>query len=122
MRSFGIAFLLSLLMAGSAMADAHGEMAAALAAQADLHPGPVALPTTAAARTHAAAPSAVKRGIDPRATASASAQAVAQQAQKEGTTQALAHQAQAAAAAAAGQQQAAAAKQRVDHSRPIPHR
>jgi hypothetical protein len=123
MRTFAIAFLLSYLLAGPAMADdAHGEMAAALAAQADLHPGRVALPTTAAAPRHAAAPSAVKRGVDPRSSASSSALTLAHQAQREGTTQALAHQAQSAAAAAAGQQQATAAKQRVDHSRPVPHR
>jgi hypothetical protein len=89
--------------------DPHAEMAAALAAQADLHPTPVTLPTHAAAPLHAASQSAVRRGIAPEAGARAAAQAQSPQA----TSQVLAHQAQASASAAAGQAQAQAAKQRV---------
>ena len=64
-----IAWIVALLaLAGTANAsDAHDEMAAALAAQADLHPAPLHLPTTAQAPQHAAAQSAVKRGIGPQA-------------------------------------------------------
>ena len=51
------------LAAGSTVAraevDPHAEMAAALAAQADLRPAPLVLPVTAAAARHAAAGSAV---------------------------------------------------------------
>jgi len=125
-RIFAIAAVLGLAGAGVETADAddaHAEMAAALAAQADLHPSPVALPTRAAAPLHAAAPSAVKRGVDPRAAAAAAAanERGAEQARVH-ATQSLAHQTQAAAAQAAGQTQAQAAKQRVDRPRPAPHR
>jgi hypothetical protein len=121
-RIFVIAAVLGLITAGTAAADdAHAEMAAALAAQADLHPSPVALPTTAAAPRQAAAPSAVRRGIDPRAAAMASARG-AEQLQLHGAPHVLAHQVQAAAATAAGQAQAQAARQRVDRPRPVPHR
>src|SRR5438270_378168 len=47
--------------------DPRAEMTAALIAQADLQPAPLALPVAAAAVRHAAAPSAVKRGTGPRA-------------------------------------------------------
>lgn len=94
--------------------DVHAEMAAALIAQADLEPAPLALPTTAAAPRHAAANSAVKRGIAPRASdaAGAAANQVSQRAQAQAASQSLAHQAQAAAATAAGQAQSRAAKER----------
>ncbi|HEX2685440.1 MAG TPA: hypothetical protein VHN14_02420 [Kofleriaceae bacterium] len=102
-------------------ADPHAEMAAALMAQADLEPASLTLPSTAAAPRHAAAPSAVKRGIPSRATgeiAGVAANQVSQRAQAQATTQAVAHQAQAAAAAAAGQAQSQAAKERASHPRP----
>ena len=101
--------------------DAHAEMAAALVAQADLQPAPLALPSTAAAPRRAAAPSAVKRGIEPRAAsdvAGAAANQVSQRAQAQAASQALAHQAQAAAATAAGQAQSQAAKERATHPHP----
>src|SRR5262245_58238133 len=107
--------------------DPHAEMAAALAAQADLQPAPLVLPVTAAAPRHAAAASAVKRGTGSRAasdvdrTAAGAADAadrVSQHAQAQASSQALAHQAQAAAAAAAGQAQSQAAKQRAMHPHP----
>lgn len=100
--------------------DAHAEMAAALISQADLQPTPLSLPTTAAAPRHAAANSAVKRGIAPRASeaAGAAANQVSQRAQAQAASQALAHQAQAAAAAAAGQAQSRAAKERATRPRP----
>jgi hypothetical protein len=101
---------------------AHAEMAAALAAQADLQPTPLSLPITAAAPRHAAAQSAVKRGIGSRAASDAAgvaANQVSQRAQAQAASQALAHQAQAAAAAAAGQAQSQAAKERATtHPRP----
>lgn len=114
---------------GSASADApasaadvaHAEMAAALAAQADLEPTPLVLPVTAAAPRHASASSAVKRGIAPRGpgdAAGSAANQVSQRAQAQGAAQALAHQAQAAAAAAAGQAQSKAAKERASHPHP----
>ena len=96
--------------------DAHAEMAAALAAQADLQPSPVALPTWSAAPRHAAAQSAVKRGITKRAvndSARAAASQVSRQAQAQGGSQVLVRQADAATAAAAGQAQAKAAKDRI---------
>ena len=100
--------------------DPHAEMAAALVAQADLQPTPLVLPVMAAAPRHAAATSAVKRGIAPRASdaAGAAANQVSQRAQAQGASQAAAHQAQAAAAAAAGQAQSRAAKERASHPHP----
>ena len=115
LASFVVAIWLS--STSLAMADdPHAEMAVALAAQADLHPTPVSLPSRANAPKHAAAPSAVKRGIAAPAS-DASARATAQ---AQGQSEILAHQAQAAAAAAAGQAQAQAAKQRVGHPHPTP--
>ena len=113
--------------AASADGDPHAEMAAALAAQADLQPTPLVLPVAAAAPRHAAAPSAVKRGTGARAagdlarTAASAADAanrVLQHAQAQAASQALAHQAQAAAAAAAGEAQSQAAKERAAHPHP----
>jgi hypothetical protein len=114
-----LAQLIALLaFVGTASADpAHDEMAAALVAQIDAHPTPIALPSTAQAPRHAAAQSAVKRGIGPQA---AEAQAHADAARAEGQATAAAHQAQAAAAAAAGQAQAQAARQRAAQH-PHPH-
>jgi hypothetical protein len=113
-----LALIAALLVAGTAYADtAHDEMAAALAAQIDAHPTPVSLPTTAQAPQHAAAQSAVKRGIGPQA---AAAQAHAGEARAQGQATAAAHQAQAAANAAAGQAQANEAKARAA-SHPHPH-
>lgn len=113
MRTLLAALLGSLAIAGptawsaSASADdAHAEMAAALAAQADLQPAPLVLSTAAAAPRHAAAPSAVKRGVLPRAasdvarTADTAANQVSLHAHTQAASQALAHQAQAAAASA----------------------
>lgn len=118
-------------LAGSTVAraevDPHAEMAAALAAQADLRPAPLVLPVTAAAPRHAAAGSAVKRGTvargaedaaKPGAGAAEAANGVSQRAQSQAAAQALAHQAQAAAAAAAGQAQSQAAKARAARPRP----
>ena len=92
--------------------DAHAEMAVALAAQADLHPAPLTLPVVSAAPRHAAASSAVKRGIPARSAPGGAARGAAnaadrasRNAQGQAESQALAHQAQAAAAAAAGQAQ-----------------
>jgi hypothetical protein len=115
-----LAVIAALLVAGAAHADtAHDEMAAALAAQIDAHPTPIALPTKAQAPQHAAAQSAVKRGIGPQA---AAAQAHADEARAQGQATAAAHQAQAAANAAAGQAQAEAAKARAaQHPHPHPH-
>ncbi len=107
-----VSIIAALWMSSAAIAyadDPRAEMAAALAAQADLHPGPLMLPTQAKAPLHAAAQSAVRRGVTPADGARAAAQAQSPQA----TSQALAHQAQSSAAAAAGQAQAQAAKQRV---------
>jgi IMP dehydrogenase len=56
---------LSSLASAEPQADAHAEMAAALVAQADLHPTPVSLPKAAAAPSHAATASAVKCGVGP---------------------------------------------------------
>jgi hypothetical protein len=109
--------------AASADGDPHAEMAAALAAQADLQPPRLVLPVTAA-RRHAATASAVQRGPGSRAasdvarTAASAADAanrVSQHAQAQAASQTLAHQAQAAAAAAAGQTQSEAAKERATH-------
>jgi hypothetical protein len=100
---------------------AHAEMAAALAAQADLHPTPLALPSSAAAPRHAATASAVKRGTSPPAVSDAARTAAnqsSQRAQAQAASQALAHQAQAAAAAAADQAQSQAAKDRAGHPHP----
>lgn len=111
----------------SADADPHAEMAAALAAQADLQPAPPVLPVTASAPRHAGTGSAVKRGNDARgaedtgraaAGAAEAANRVSQHAQAQAASQALAHQAQAAAAAAAGQAQSQAAKARTTHPHP----
>jgi hypothetical protein len=120
------ACLASLAWPGTASADGdpHAEMAAALAAQADLRPAPLVLPVAAAAPRHAAAASAVQRGSGSRAasdvarTAASAADAadrVSQHAQGQAASQTLAHQAQAAAAAAAGQAQSQAAKERSTH-------
>src|SRR5690242_19135281 len=132
-RTFRLALCLACLAslawpgAASADGDPHAEMAAALAAQADLQPSPLVLPATAAAPRHAAAASAVKRGTGARAavdtarTAASAADAanrVSQHAQAQAASQVLAHQAQAAAAAAAGEAQSQAAKDRATH----PHR
>jgi len=116
MRRFMWIFaVVGLLGARAAHADdAHALMAEALAAQID-HPTPVHLPVTAKAPQHAAAQSAVKRGIAPQA---AAATARADQARAQGQAQAAAHQAAAAAAAAAGQAQAQAAKERAAHPHP----
>jgi hypothetical protein len=111
---------------GAAVADGnpHEEMAAALAAQADLHPTPLALPATAGAPRHAAAPSAVNQGNGARTagdvarTAASAANRVSQHAQAQAASQALAHQAAAAAAAAAGEVQSQAAKERATHPHP----
>jgi hypothetical protein len=112
-----LALIAALLVAGTAYADtAHDEMAAALAAQIDA-PTPLTLPTKAQAPQHAAAQSAVKRGIGPQA---AAAQAHAGEARAQGQATAAAHQAQAAANAAAGQAQANEAKARAA-SHPHPH-
>jgi len=124
-----VACIASLAWPGAAAADGdpHTEMAAALAAQADLQPTPLVLPITAAAPRHAAAASAVKRGTGSRAasdvarTAASAADAanrVSQHAEAQAASQALAHQAQAAAAAAAGQAQSQAAKERATHPHP----
>jgi hypothetical protein len=130
MRTFWLAVLLggfaSTTWAEPAPADndPHAEMAAALAAQADLQPIPLVLPLTAAAPRHAAAASAVKRGIGSRGasevarTASDAANQASQHAQAQAGSQSLAHQAQAAAAAAAGEAQAKAAKERATHPHP----
>jgi hypothetical protein len=106
----------------SADGDPQAEMAVALAAQADLHPAPLALPVTAAPRTAGLAP--LKRGpaVRPAEVAGNAAKAadrVSRNAQGQGAAQALSHQAQAAAAAAAGQAQSQAASQRAKHR---PHR
>jgi hypothetical protein len=100
--------------------DPHAEMAAALAAVAELQPAPIVLPVTAAAPARATT-GAVKRGVGPhapgevaRAAAGAASQA-SQHAQAQAASQALAHQAQAAAEAAAGQAQSRAAKERAAH-------
>jgi hypothetical protein len=107
--------------------DARAEMAAALIAQADVHPTPLALPIVAAAPRHAVAQSAVKRGTGARAagdvartpaSAADAANRVSQRAQAQAASQALAHQAQAAAAAAAGEAQSQAAKERASHPHP----
>lgn len=121
-RMLCLAALLGFL-GSTAWADerAHAEMAEALAAQADLHPAPLVLPSTAAAPRHAATASAVKRGTGPRAAADAArtaANQASQRAQTQAGSQALAHQAQAAAAAAAGQAQSQAAKDRATHPHP----
>lgn len=123
-RLLCISAVLGLIGARVAYADdAHAEMAAALAAQADLHPTPISLPKTSAAPRQAAAPSAVKRGSPAHAAAMpdnarAAAAQTQSQAQAQGTSQALVHQAQAATTAAAGQTQAQAAKDRASHSHP----
>ena len=136
MRTIAFAALLGWSVAaawpGAARADEdpHAEMAAALAAQADLQPIALVLPVASAAPRHASAASAVKRGTGPRpagdvartaASAAAAADAanrVSQHAQAQAAAQALAHQAQAAAAAAAGQAQSQAAKERASHPHP----
>ncbi len=92
--------------------DAHTEMAAALVAQADLHPIAVSLPKTAVAPRQAATPSAVKRGIVSHVTDNARAAANKVERQASNNSQALVHQAQAATSSAAGQAQAQAAKDR----------
>ena len=126
-RTIRIVVVLGLVIGGVAIGDSRpdprAEMASALAAQADLQPRPIVLPTVAAAPRHTAAQSAVQRGIDPRGqAAAASANAVGAHEQAEAqaheAAQALAHQAQAAAAAAAGQGQAQAAKARAGHPHP----
>jgi len=97
---------------------AHAEMMEALAAQADLHPMPLTLPSTAAAPRHAATASAVKQGAVPPAVTEAAgiaASHASQRAQAQAAPQALAHQTQAAAAAAAEQAQSQAAKDRAAH-------
>ena len=107
----------------SADGDPRAEMAAALAAQADLHPVPLALPVAIAApRTAGVAP--LKRGAAVRpaevaGNAAKAADRVSREAQGQGASQALSHQAQAAANAAAGQAQSQAASQRAKHR---PHR
>ena len=98
-------------LAGTASADpdAHAEMAAALAAQIDLQPAPVALPSIASSRV---AQTPARQHVPPQANLG---RAAADHAQGQGNgppAAALAHQAQAAAASAAGQAQAAAAKAR----------
>jgi hypothetical protein len=121
-----VACLASLAWPGAASADGdpHAEMAAALAAQADLQPPRLVLPVVAAAPRHAAAASVVQRGTGSRtasdaartaASAADAANRVSQHAQAQAASQTLAHQAQAAAAAAAGQAQSQAAKERATH-------
>jgi hypothetical protein len=107
--------------APTASADgvAHAEMAAALAAQVDLDPVPLALPVKAMAPLHAAPASAVKRGVPARPAnagrgAASAADRASRNAGAQAAPQALAHQAQAAAAAAAGQAQS----QRAMHRHP----
>jgi hypothetical protein len=83
--------------------DAHAEMAAALAGQADLHPVPAQLPTSRTAPQHG-----------PSSHASANGQLHGEQ----GQANAIAHQAEAAANAAVGQQRAQDAKTRAQHLHP----
>ena len=98
----------------AAHADPHSEMAEALAAQADLHPGPAALPTrgwTAHAPSAPHGTTGANRTPTQLGARSAADQA-AQQAQAQGLQSSVARQAQAAAQAAAGQAQSQAAKDR----------
>jgi hypothetical protein len=120
-RTSCIAALFVISLASRAFAGgAHDEMAAALIAQADLSPGPGALPIGAALTPAGKQASA---GVD---MAKAHAQADAHRAgagaaaahlahQGPGSAAALAHAAQAASEAAAGQAQAARAKDRASH-------
>jgi hypothetical protein len=107
----------------SAEGDPQAEMAAALAAQADLHPAPLVLPlATAAPRRAGVMPLKRSPAVRPAEVAGNAARAadrVSRDAQGQGVSQALSHQAQAAAAAAAGQAQSQAASQRAKHR---PHR
>jgi len=111
MRAFTLLLLTAL--GGTAGADVRGEMAAALEAQADLHPGPVTLPTHAAAQAREA--TTKPHPGDPHAAAGRA------NAQAQTPAQALIHQAQAASAAAAGLARAQAAKQRAGHPHGPPH-
>jgi hypothetical protein len=95
-------------------------MTDALAAQADLHPGPASLPTRrwiahVLGASHAA-PSATRNPV--QLGARGAADQASQQAQGQSQQSVVAHQAQAAAQSAAGQTQAEAAKARVA---PHPH-
>lgn len=118
-RTLWLAVLLG-CFGSTAWADdrAPAEMTEALATQADLHPTPLTLPSTAAAPRHAAAASAVKQGTVQRAVTEAAgiaASRASQRAQAQAAQQALAHQTQAAAAAVAEQAQSQAAKDRIAH-------
>jgi len=118
-RTLWLAVLLG-CFGSTAWADdrAHAEMTEALATQADLHPTPLTLPSTAAAPRHVAATSAVKQGTVPRAVTEAAgiaASRASQRAQAQAAPQALAHQTQAAASAVAEQAQSQAAKDRIAH-------
>jgi hypothetical protein len=97
------AVISALLWAGVASADPHAEMAAALTAQADLHPAAPSLPTSKA------------KGLQQHASATGAqhaAEGAARAAQNQADAQAnaAAHRAQAAANAAAAQQRAEDAK------------
>lgn len=114
-----LVLIAAMLVAGTAAADpAHDEMAAALVAQIDAHPSPIALPVTAQAPQHAASHSAVKQGFAAKA---AAAQAHADEARAQGQANAAANKAQAAANAAAGQAQSNAAKERAQQHPHPPH-
>lgn len=122
-KSLGIVLVMSFAVGGPArgddLADARTEMSQALLAQVDQYPAPITLPTRSAAPQHAAAPSAVQRGINQRAALGAGArEAEARHAQA--SSQAVIRQAQAATAAAAGQAQGQAAKKRASHPRSSP--
>jgi hypothetical protein len=117
-RALYLVALLGLFGANAWAEDStHAEMAAALAAQADVYPTPPVLPVAAAPPRAA---TARKRDLRPATDAArTAADQSARRAQVQGASQAAAHQAQAAAAAAAGQAQAKAAKERAAH--PHPH-
>jgi len=110
MRGF-LSIVIALLVAdvGVARADSHGDMAAALAARAELHPAPAALPSPQALTRTAATPAAKR--IPARADLGRRAADV--------EAAALARRAQDAAMSAFGQAQANEAKQRASH--PHPH-
>jgi hypothetical protein len=92
--------------------DAHAEMAEALAAAVDTHPGPAVLPV-ATPVVHLAQTPAAKH-VSPR-TVIAGRRSADQALQGQGQAAALAHGAQGAAMSAAGQAQAQAARERHAH-------